>query len=316
MKRKSNWKWFVPSWNGDLRLEPAPGDLKRTRLSIVDPTLHEKEVLAALSPLFVQKKWLKEPLHGTDITQDVLLDAPLEVVGPLFIAALKPGPAVLTAVRFSGGEVEVVEHKPVAPPVLAETTAVATTVAMEEKTEDKLAEVANKKDVKAAATVSRPTPSCPDCIPGSIAPAREVLLSFLTSEQHETWKKGRYVVAQGNLTGHRYIIAHRHSKIAQKNTRIAWDADDCATLHFHNSALPPEEEVLSAMLVLQHREHWLRNQATCLIDGGDGLGDFRRFHHVFDNPFGTIMDGVPDANLTCSVGAYAMFLAEAVVSLR
>jgi len=312
MKRssKSNWKWFVPSWNGDLRLEPAPGDLKRTRLSIVDPTPHEKEVLVALSPLFVQKKWLKEPLHGTDITQDVLLDAPLEEVGPLFIAALKPGPAVLTAVRFSGGEVEVVEHQPVSPPAETPYRDNAKPVT----TEDKLAEVASKKDIKAAATVTRPTPSCPDCIPGSIAPAREVLLAFLRPEQHETWKTSRYIVVQGNLTGHRYIIAHRHSKIAQKNTRIAWDADDRATLHFHNSALPPEEEVLSAMLVLQHREHWLRNEATCLIDSSSG--DFRRFHHVFDNPFGTIMDGVPDADLTRSVGTYAMLLAEGLVPLQ
>jgi hypothetical protein len=297
MKRSMrNWKWFVPSWNGDLRLEPAPNDSKKTRLSIVDPTAHEKEVLVALSPLFVQNKWLAQLLTKELVTQDVLLDAPLEVVGPLFIAALKPGPAVLTAVRFSGGEVEVVEHKPVAPLAIAETPA----AAVEKKTEDKLAEVSKKKDIKAATTVSRPTPSCPDCIPGSIAPAREALLSFLEPEQHETWKKERYVVAQGNLTGHRYIIAHRHTKIAQRNTRIAWDADDRATLHFHNSALPPEEEVLSAMLILQHREHWLRNQATCL------LGNFR---HVFDNPFGTFMDGVPDAGLTSGIGTYAMLLA-------
>jgi hypothetical protein len=50
------------------------------------------------------------------------------------------------------------------------------------------------------------------------------------------------------------------------------------------------------MLCLQHREHWLRNEATCL-----GL----RFHRVFRNPFGDHMEGVLDATLTKMVGAVA-----------
>jgi hypothetical protein len=129
---------------------------------------------------------------------------------------------------------------------------------------------------------------------GSVAPANTVLQAFLSREQHRTWAAERYVVVRGGLSGHRYIVAHRHSVIASKNGRVAWDADDMDTMHFHDQTVPPEEEVLACMLILEHRELWLRNEATCL-----GL----RFHKVFKNPFGDINDGVWDASLTKAVGA-------------
>ena len=53
------------------------------------------------------------------------------------------------------------------------------------------------------------------------------------------------------------------------------------------------------MLILQNREPWLRNEATCL-----GL----RFHRVFKNPFGDHRDGVLDATLTKGVGLFAQTL--------
>ena len=269
-------RWFCPSWNGDLRLEPAENP-KQTVLSIVEPTAAEQKSLVALSAILVDREWLEEAIP--DVTPDrVTLNAPLEEVGPVFVNALKPGPAVLTAVRFHDGQVEVVEHRPTG------------------KTGKELAKLAKRPKAEAAVTVKRPTPSCPDCIIGSVDPAREVLLAFLTPEQHRTWAKDRYVVARGGLTGHRYVVAHRHSVIASKNGRITWDADDKDTLHFHDQTVPPEEEVLAAMLILQHREPWLRNVATCL-----GL----RFSKVFRNPFGDYMEGVFDASLTKSVGVLA-----------
>ena len=106
-------------------------------------------------------------------------------------------------------------------------------------------------------------------------------------------------MCRGGLTGHRYILAHRASEIAAKNGKICFDADDRDVLHFHDQAVPPEEEVLAAMLVLQHREPWLRNEATCL-----GV----RFSRVFKNPFGDHLDGVVDASLTKVVGAVAQAL--------
>lgn len=55
--------------------------------------------------------------------------------------------------------------------------------------------------------------------------------------------------------------------------------------------------MLAAMLCLQFREPWLRNEATCFY----GL----RFNKVFKNPFGDVNDGVLDANITKTIGILA-----------
>ncbi len=305
MKKTHRWAWFIPSFNGDIRLEPDQNDPKKTMLTIFDPTDSEKKSVADLSTIFLQKKWIDAPISIADDVAlvvepeppaqphrdpapkewTVAINAPLEDVGPVFVSALKPGPAVLTAVKFANGQIETVEHQP-----SGETT---------KQKLKKLAKKAKKAGAEAAATISRATPCCPNCVQGSIEPAREVLLSFLTPEQHATWAKERYIVVRGGLSGHRYIIAHRNSEIAAKNGRICWDADDRNVMHFHQSDVPPEEEVLGAMIVLQHAEHWLRNEATCVF------GEFP-FTRVFKNPFGDYNDGVLDASLTTSVGVYAI----------
>ncbi len=71
--------------------------------------------------------------------------------------------------------------------------------------------------------------------------------------------------------------------------------DDLGVLHFHDNSVPPEEEVLATKLILEHRESWLRHEATCL--GGD-------FDFVFKNPFGGGGDGVPDSQLTGEIGSF------------
>lgn len=295
MKRQTKAKgprvWFIPSWNGDVRLVPSE-DGKTTILTVEKPTPAELMSLGAVSVKLVEEKWLAQALTPDDLGAGegaayreaplpITIGAPIEKVGPIFVAALKPGPAVITAIKLQGGRVEVVEHSEPG-----------------KATEEKLTSLA-KKPSEAAATVKRPTPSCPDCYVGNVnTPATQVLLSFLTEEQHKTWSRERYIVVRGGLTRHRYIIAHRESEIAARNGRIAFDADDLETLHFHDQSVPPEEEVLAALLILQFREPWLRNEATCFY----GM----RFRRVFKNPFGDIQDGVLDANLTRAVGQLAM----------
>ena len=281
----------MPTWHGDLRLEPNVEDKQKTTLTIVEPTDAEKIALGVIGGILTDKGWLKEPIlellsgdpYRENRTMDVVLDAPLEEVGPVVIAALKPGPAVLSAVRFRNGQVEVVEHRR----------------EPGKGTEKELTALAVKPKAEAAVTVKRATPSCPDCYVAAVKPATEALLAFLTPEQHETWARERYIMCRGGYSGHHYILAHRASEIAARNTRICFDADDEHILHFHDQSVPPEEEILGAMLVLQHREHWLRNEATCLG------WNFRR---VFKNPFGDIMDGVMDASLTTVVGLAAQVL--------
>ena len=278
-------RWFIPSWNGDVRLEPSKDDPKKTVLTVTDPTDEEKNAIAAIGGILVDRGWLKEPITTVAVEGEITIDVSIEEVGPVVVAALRPGPAVLTAVRLIGGRVEVCEHREPG-----------------KATEKELKELA-QKPATAAATVKRPTPSCPDCFTkGAIRPATESLLAFMSPEQHKTWARERYLVVRGGITGHRYIVAHRDSEIASKNTRICWDADDRDTLHFHDQSVPPEEEVLAAMLILKHREAWLRNEATCFY----GL----RFQKVLKNPFGDHLDGVADAHITRLIGVTAKALLE------
>ncbi len=305
-------KWFVPSWNGDLRLEPHSSDPKKTELSIVKPTEAEKKVLAALTVAFNSRKWLDEEtalltLPALWKRKKVVIQAPIEDVGPLVTAIMRPGPGTLTAIKFIDGHVETCE-KHVAGEAPAEAYRTPAALGFDapeksgafEKQTDKQIEpsdeskaLAKKPDATAAATVARPTPSCPDCYIDAMPEATEVLLAFLSEEQHKTWAKERYVIVQGGLSGHRYLIAHRHSPIAKQNTRICFDLDDDHILHFHDWTVPPEEEVLASMLILEHKEPWLRNEATCL--GGN-------FECRFKNPFGDFFDGVADSTFTRKIG--------------
>jgi hypothetical protein len=278
-------KWFFPSWNGDFRLEKQGDD--QTALVMVSPTAHELEILGVLAKSFREKQWWAgeklwqaegEPYRDQP-SQRVTLAAPIDKVAPLVTKLMKPGKQTLTAVVFKDGLVETVEG--------------ATSPSMAD-----LAVAASKEGV-VAATVKRLTPCCPECIPGSIGPAREVLLSFLSKEQHDDWAKHRYLIAYGSLSGHPYLLAHRHSRLAQQQGKICRDLDDDRILHFHDWSVPPEEEVLAAKLILEHREPWLRNEATLAgIPTGFAYSDWS----AFKNPFGDGMDGTLDASFTTLIG--------------
>jgi len=294
---------YIPSWNGDWRLEPDPNKPEtQTQLAVVRPTATERNQLRAMQKAFADRGWLDDKdkdFPETLFTRRITIKASLVDVGPVVIPIAKPGKNVLTAIRFKDGHTEVVEASemtpepapPVEPPQATETEKPAAT---ESPKGDKVKELAAKPDAEAAATVRRPTPCCPDCYEGAILPATEALLAFLDEEQHQTWASDRYVIVRGEYTRHRYLIAHRHSAIAAQNSRITYDLDDGGILKFHDWTVPPEEEVLAAMLILQHREPWLRNEATCL-----GACSYR---HVFKNPFGDGMDGVRDSSFTAQFG--------------
>jgi hypothetical protein len=277
-------KWFIPSWNGDLRLEPAPSDTKgATVLSIFDPTPAEREIVKRILARCVDEKWVSPGERDDIISREALSEkrvtiaAPLEKVGPVVAKIMRPGAAVLTAIRFKDGRVETTSGEE------AELLEVAAAAAL----------APPEKKAEAAATVKRPTPCCPDCIADSVKPAREALLAFLTPEQHETWAAERYIVVEGGLSGNRYRLAHRHTRLAAQQQRICWDLDDDLCVHFHDWTVPPEEEVLAAKLILEHREPWLRNEATHFCSG-------RAL--CFKNPFGDGGDGVADSSFTSQIG--------------
>ncbi len=104
----------------------------------------------------------------------------------------------------------------------------------------------------------------------------------------------------GGLSGHRYVIAHRHSEAAIGWGKITFDRDDELVVHYHDVSVPPEEEILAAKLILESRfEPWLRNQATCFQAG---------FSDVYENPFGDLMEGTVDAAAMTGLGMFAQGL--------
>lgn len=299
---------YCPSWNGDWRLEADPAALeKRTLLSIVKPTPYEMHQLSQLMEPFIAKGWLDRtdvPMMKDakffDKERAITLLGPLSEISPLAMSILQPGPTILTAVRFRDGHTEVCEtsrftEEGPKPEIAADAKAQAKIESKPEPKSEPTPEakaLVAKPDAEKAATVKRSTPCCPNCYVDAIEPATDVLLSFLDEEQHDTWAKDRFLVVRGGYTGHRYLIAHRHSRLAAANTRITFDLDDQQIMHFHDWTVPPEEEVLAAMLILRHREPWLRNEATALGNHTD----------VFKNPFGDGQDGVRDSLWTQAVG--------------
>ena len=277
-------KFYLPSWNGDFRLEDdGKGG---TRLIVHDPTPHEQRIVEKFLHQSQAKGWLSADTIETakhpyrEGRGEIAISAPLSKASRILIKLTRPKKQTLTAVSFSNGKLSIIEG--------ADEPAVEK---IEEAVEEAAATETPEQPAKAA-SVKRPTPCCPECVIGSVAPASEVLLSFLNAEEHETWSRERAIIVTGGLTGHRYVLAHRQSALAAYNTKICFDLDDGQVLHFHDNGVPPEEEVLAAKLILEHREPWLRNEATLL--GGDNM--------KFKNPFGDLGDGTETAAFVSSIG--------------
>jgi hypothetical protein len=271
--------WFFPAWSGDFRLVPGDED-GTSKLLVMEPTLHELKLLASFMAVARKKKWTKEKLAADEAidTRTIVLAAPLTKVGPALVKITKPADRTLTAVSFKDGRLEV-----------AETGAIETVIA-------------GADPESKAVSVARPTPCCPSCVPGSVAPASDVLLSFLNEQEHADWARHRAIMVTGGRSGHRYLIAHRHSRTAVLNKKICYDVDDHCVLHFHDWSVPPEEEVLATKLILEHREAWLRNEATVLQQDSKGAWRDLGIMH-YKNPFGDASDGRDDAAMTAAFGA-------------
>lgn len=260
-------RWFVPAFAGDFRLEAAG---ETSQLIVEKPTQAEREMLAQFLKKARAKDWTSERAVSGD-KASIALEASVAEAGKLLVKTVQPKRTSLTAVRFKNGVVEVANSG-------------------ESKALDAL--TAKASDESDAVSVRRHTPSCPACFKQDANPrASECLLAFLDSSQHEQWAKHRAIVVTGNLSGERYLLAHRHSARAAAQGRICKELSTGRILHFHDSLLPPEEEVLGAKLILEHRENWLRNEATYF---GPGLR--------FKNPFGDSQDGVADSAFMAGLG--------------
>lgn len=286
--------WYLPSYTGDFRLIEVDNSSYREQadgsscvLEIVDPTAHELPVLEQFLVEARKEKWTPISKIATAEVdgkqrQEILLATTVAQAGRALYALVRPADRTITAVKSEGGKIQVFETAD-----LDKVEAALTPDAV----------IPPKKsdgEAKAAVSVKRPTPSCPQCVPGAISRASEVLHAFLTPEERRTWDKEHFITVRGGLSGNRYMLAHRHSAYAAQAGRICFDLDDDFTVHFHDNSVPPEEEVLAAKLILEHREPWLRNEATCFAAPA-GVQKFK-------NPFGDLFDGVPEAHQTQQIG--------------
>lgn len=296
-------RWYMPTWHGDLRIEQV--DERTSELILYKPTPTESAAAEKIVAVCASRGWCDAEIDLTKKKVRCLIRAPMVDVGPIASRILRPGEAVLTAVVFKDGHVETSSKNE--GPTLEALTEKALTPYREP------AALTEAEKPKAIATVKRPTPCCPDCKAGAIEPATEALLAFLTPDEHAQWAAERAIEIRGGLTGFRYLLAHRNSRLAEHNGRICHDLDNDFTLHFHDWSVPPEEEVLAAKLILEHREPWLRNEATCLARVGTMGSLMQHGCFKFKNPFGDFMDGTESAALAGSLG---MMVSSAVLARK
>lgn len=314
--------WYVPSWNGDIRFEAESDDA--TVVKVIKPTAGEIVRLRHLTTVFHKEGWLKTALWndaGDPAMQVQVVKASILDVAKHIVTAYAPGKATLTAIKIADDKVEAYEagegiwtalakalgrRKPktlAASPLPGEEKNGDSyrTEAPEEKKEEPKVEKKKEEKKKEVVSVKRPTVCCPQCIAGPLAPAAEVLFAFLSEdEKREYIENDHSIVVHGNLTGHRYLLSHRHGRWARYYGKICRDLDFDQTLHFHDHTVPPEEELLAAKLILEHREHWLRTH---------GSGAFPTFW----SGFGDGSDGTRSTTFTHQLGGALKKLEEAFV---
>lgn len=250
-------RWYMPSFHGDFRFVEEKGG-KRTKLIAERPTPAELEAIRRYWKTAQKKGWtmisFEQAYQPGAGESTFFFDGAFAAVAAPMAKLLNVGKVgILTALAFESGRVKATEV--VDPERLpAWMTALGAAPA-----EPQLAATGTDAPV-AAVTVSRPKLSCPECSgrPEGARKACDVLWEFLDQDQRREWLASRRVTAFGNLTGHAYDLRPRDSAMAAQRGRIVFDMDDEVVLHNFDLTVPPEEELLQAKLILEHREHWLR----------------------------------------------------------
>lgn len=245
-------RWYVPSFWGDIRLEPA--DDGQACIVIADKlTEPERGALAALSKHAQQKRWLVDAITIGDGSTRVA--APMAKVAKVIAKALKPDRKLVSAIVFADGTMaqhERHEVEPVAP--------------------DKVLPKATRKP-KAATTVAAPVRGCPapDFAQAELK-AQRVLEAFLQPPQIEDFRRHNRFISIGH-SGKRYMITSRHARDSLAlYHRSLYDLDDQTPLCVHDWDIPAPEEMLAihVLLALPGWEPYLRK-----LEGEDGEPDPR-----------------------------------------
>lgn len=245
--------WFVPSFWGDIRLEPEKDGASCIVIAdkLTDP---EKGALAALSKHARKKKWI-ELAEGQVIGEgNTRIAAPMDKVAKVIAKALKPDRKLISAIVFSDGSMMQHERRETTEPVVP----------------DKVLPPKSARP-KAGTTVAAPTRGCPapDFEKAELK-AQRVLETFLTAPQIEDFRRYNRFVAIGH-SGRRYMVTSRHARdsLAQYH-RSLYDLDAQVPLCVHDWDVPAPEEMhaIHVLLSLPGWEPYLRK-----LEGEDGEPD-------------------------------------------
>lgn len=242
-----SFKWYIPTFHGDMLLERVGP--KETTLRVFELTPTEEKALTALRSRALKKglgrkPWASEkdfaPVanaqYRTKAGLTIKLDAKIEDVEAVLAKALKPTRNLLSAVRFTNGKIEEVRHT-------------------KDGVADLPSEPAKKpaEEIKAAVTAAKPAIGCPmPAFPEADVRASRVLEAFLEPDQIRDYRQYGAFTAQGVDSGHRYMICNRETPQMLKacDGRQLYDLEEKRALCVHDWDVPPPEEMLELFLCL------------------------------------------------------------------
>lgn len=243
-------KWFFPTFHGDIRLVATSEESCDLVMSKLSPD--EEKAIVMLAAIVEKKKWsssLLKPAEGT-----ASLSAPIDKVAKQLQKLLKPARTMITAVLFADGAMAEVRGPMDLPDSLAPASDGPTppTTDREPAGETEVLPKTRREPV-AAATVAAPTRGCPapDFTKADLK-AKDVLRTFLTSDQVADFNRYNKFVDRGQTTGNHYMITSRHAKDElAKYTRTLYDLDRRIPLCVHDWDVPAAEEMLTLHVLLQ-----------------------------------------------------------------
>ena len=242
------YRWFIPCWSGDFRLEAILGDASKCLLTVENPTPLDRERLAPFLAEAKERGWLDARAEVTPVGKTILpITAPMLEAGPILaVTALPDDAEKWTAIRRGDDSVTLEDGVGAR---LREMAMQLATGAIEVK--------GDRGELVAAVTFREPKRGCPAPEP---APTRasQVLAAFSTVRQIESFQTRRFLVAYGNRTGKPYRVYHRTEAALRGLAHcIVQDVESGEDICAWDDRVPAEEEVLSLKLAVEHREEWL-----------------------------------------------------------
>lgn len=256
------FKWFIPSWYGDIRLQVI--DDAHTRVTVTKLSQAELGALHALKKRslqggFIRKKWATEEAWtsmpseafeaGRTTTHHVNLKTPITKIESFLTRQLRGASDTVSVIITDKGSLYEIK----AEDRVVDTNVLPFRRAAEGAEEEK----EPVEQPKAAVTVRKPAIGCPaPNFEDTIIRATEVLKTFLTPEQVEDYERHQKFVTIGGASGRRYLLTSRHAPSTSGTSfRTVHDVDLDRDLCVHDWGIPAPEELLTMHLMLSMPEY-------------------------------------------------------------